>query len=335
MKLDSEFYRLPLRFDTERLKLEATSFAESDWIPHPMDYRGNTSIPLISVNGGRNDNFAGPMAVTPELGKCPYIKQVIASFDEVFGRSRLMRLEPGSEVPVHSDINYHWYSRVRIHIPIVTFPEVIFYCGNRHVHMKEGETWIFNSWEMHKVINGSDRNRIHLVIDTSGSSRFWDLVSKSDQPHREIFFNDVEPAYLPFDASAKTVIKTEKFNAPVVMTPGELDALCIELINDVSGYNRNSTDDVRLLNRSLNAFRQDWRAIWAQHGPTEEGWNMYETCLMTVSKEISTIDSLIMQSNKGNALQVLKSRILSNSLNPQLVNTCSNIQASPANIPDT
>lgn len=69
------------------------------------------------------------MKATPALERCPYIKQVLASFQTVFGRSRLMRLAPFSEVPQHAGINYHWKTRVRIHVPVITDPDVQFICN--------------------------------------------------------------------------------------------------------------------------------------------------------------------------------------------------------------
>ena len=126
MKLEHEFYKLPLCFDVDVLRKELDNFTEQDWRGHPSDYQGNLAIPLISVNGEINNIFAGPMDQTHYLNKTPYMRQVISAFKSVVGRSRLMRLEPESEVPVHSDTNYHWYSRVRIHVPITTTPEVIF-----------------------------------------------------------------------------------------------------------------------------------------------------------------------------------------------------------------
>src|SRR5512134_356800 len=101
MKLEHEFYKLPLRFDVEELKRELAAFAESDWQKHPNDYKGNLAIPLISVNGGINDDFAGPMLATSFLDRSPYVQQVIASFDSVVSRSRLMRLDGRHEVPLH------------------------------------------------------------------------------------------------------------------------------------------------------------------------------------------------------------------------------------------
>jgi hypothetical protein len=52
----------------------------------------------------------------------PYLRQVLAGFGVVWGRSRLMRLAPGASVPEHADINYHWHTRVRLHVPVFTQP---------------------------------------------------------------------------------------------------------------------------------------------------------------------------------------------------------------------
>lgn len=59
MKLDSEFFRLPLKFDVDRLVHEASAFAEAEWRPHLTDYKGNTAIILISRRGEQNDDFLG------------------------------------------------------------------------------------------------------------------------------------------------------------------------------------------------------------------------------------------------------------------------------------
>ena len=139
MKLKHNFIRLPLRFDVAQLKNELAIFDRQKWLPHPNGLTGNSAMPLISKGGEDNDHFHGAMEITPHLRRCEYIQQIIASFGEVFGRSRLMKLEAGCEVSAHTDTNYHWHSRVRIHIPITTFPQVIFHCGDSTVHMQEGE----------------------------------------------------------------------------------------------------------------------------------------------------------------------------------------------------
>ena len=179
MKIANEFIQLPFEFDIKRLKLEIAQLDSAYWQPHHENFKGNFAVPLISVNGEANNDFKGPMQATDALKQMPYVQQVIASFGEVFGRSRLMSLDPGSEVPLHNDINYYWYNRVRIHVPIVTDENVLFYCGDIKVHLGAGESWIFDSWKNHRVVNGADFTRVHLVLDTAGSSKCWQMVNNS------------------------------------------------------------------------------------------------------------------------------------------------------------
>ena len=153
MRLPLPFIRLPVRFDLERLRAEVASLPAEAWAPHPNHIAGNTSLRLISVEGGDNDDVDGVMRSTPHLAKLPYVRQVLASFGAVWSRSRLLRLDPGAVVPEHADINYHWFYRVRVHIPIVTRPEVLFHCGEETVHMRGGEAWLFDNWRLHSVEN--------------------------------------------------------------------------------------------------------------------------------------------------------------------------------------
>ena len=108
--------------------------------------------------------------------------QVLEALGVTLGRSRLMRLSGQAEVRAHVDINYYWRERMRVHVPIVTTPSVRFQCGEGEINMAEGECWIFDTWREHKVENDASRSRIHLVVDTVGGIRFWDLVEKG-RPH--------------------------------------------------------------------------------------------------------------------------------------------------------
>lgn len=319
MKLEHEFYRLPLTFDVERLSEELEAFPESDWQDHPSDYKGNLAIPLISVNGQINDEFAGPMQMTRQLRGSPYMQQVIASFNSVCSRSRLMRLEGRHDVPEHSDINYHWWSRVRIHVPIVTTPDVIFHCGDQQVHMAPGEAWIFDSWKMHRVVNPSGNTRVHLVIDTAGSPGFWEMVGKA-QPvsSSPVGGRGVEPETVPFRSAVKPRIRMEQFNVPVVMSAGELDALVEGLVHDVFGVGDNDPVAVRRFVDLVTRFRFAWRSIWSVHGTDRAGWVDYEMLINQTREAVLTLGSRILLSNFSSAPQVMCARILEPALNTGL-----------------
>ncbi len=124
MKLESAFYKLAVRFDVARLRAEIAALPSSAWVSHPNEIAGNSSLRLISVDGGENDDTNGVMLPTAHLLGSPYMRQVLASFRAVWSRSRLLRLDPCAGVPRHADINHHWFNRTRLHIPILTHPEV-------------------------------------------------------------------------------------------------------------------------------------------------------------------------------------------------------------------
>ena len=139
MRLAEPFYQLPVLFDIERLQAEVATLPAEAWGSHPDKLSGNSAARLISAGGAETDSVHGQMLATPWLAAMPYARQVLAGFGVVWSRSRLMRLAPGARVPEHADINYHWHTRVRLHIPIQTRPQVRFHCDGQSVHMAAGE----------------------------------------------------------------------------------------------------------------------------------------------------------------------------------------------------
>ncbi len=57
MRLDSEFYQLPLCFDAARLQEEVAQFKEKDWLVHPTGFAGNSA--LILINHGKPPALPG------------------------------------------------------------------------------------------------------------------------------------------------------------------------------------------------------------------------------------------------------------------------------------
>lgn len=309
MELAKPFIKLPFLFDAERLKHEVNQFDTNTWMAHPNRINGNSAIPLISQGGGDNDDFSGRMQTTPHLARCEYTRQVMASFGEVLARSRLMRLAAQSEVTAHVDFNYHWYNRVRIHVPVITNPDVIFYCGDDEVHMQAGECWIFDSWRRHNVVNRSDLDRVHLVIDTAGSSRFWSMVDRAAS-------NSDQAALLSYEAGTEKEIQTEQFNVAPVMAPGELEAIARELMADIAANPHNDpqiTEEYRILLRNL---AKDWREVWHQYGHAQAGHNHYQALLNRTVKSLRPNPRvLVTNSNSVGINPIIMQRILRAALN--------------------
>jgi len=306
MKLPREFIRLPLSFDAGRLAEEVRAMPAQAWQAHPLSYTGNSAVPLISVNGEANDFFAGPMAETPWLKQSPYLRQVLASFQVVFGRSRLMGLAGGNEVPIHCDINYHWFQRVRIHVPIITFPEVMFHCHDQVIHMGAGEAWIFDNWKLHKVINPTKELRVHLVADTVGSSAFWKMAELAQRQPDSI------PQQIEFNEGTVPSLQLEKYNTPDVMHPAEVELLSEDIISDLlNSGERNPVELVDRFTQAVRAFCQDWKSLWSLYGDEPESWVHYQQKRDELMQQLLAIRRpLMIASNERVAQKVMLARVL-------------------------
>jgi len=311
MKLIAPFIRLPYRYDTDILYREISQVPRSEWQAHPGKHKGNYAIPLISVDGEINDKFAGRMKPTRYLETMPYTAQVIASFGEVVSRSRIMIIEGGGALPMHCDINYHWYSRVRIHIPVVTNSRVEFTCAGHKAHMPAGEAWLLDTWNSHQVRNDSGETRIHLVVDTAGSAKFWELVDAAERPTEGPAQPGQAPRFVAYEPGKAVNIVTEQFNVPVVMSPGEVDGLTSDIVNDLKQHPGNNPEAVRRFGKIVDHFRQDWRQVYGVHGPSRSGWTYYEQLVDGAVQSVQTMNAdLLLASNSANAANTLCARVL-------------------------
>ncbi|MGQ0430139.1 MAG: sulfotransferase [Gammaproteobacteria bacterium] len=310
MKLARHFYRLPLRFDVERLRAEVEALPQDAWSRHPAEYEGNTAARLISVGGAQNDLVAGAMQPTPALSACPYIQQVLASFGTVWSRSRLMRISGGGSVPPHSDMNYHWYYRVRVHIPVITRPEVRFHCAEQSVHMAAGEAWVFDNWREHKVLNPASDARIHLVADTAGTSSFWRLVSQGQSENFERRIPDSR--LIAFDPAAQPRLLIERFNAAPVMPPAEVEHLAFDLLADLAPADERpeSKAAVGQFVGLMLDFCHDWRSVWSLHGDAPESRAPYEQLAGLIRRKMSQLPPVRIASTGFSAQAVLNARLL-------------------------
>lgn len=306
MRLPKPFYRLPLHFDVDRLRAEVAALPPEAWSPHPNGDAGNHAVRLISVDGGDNEEVNGVMRMTAHLERSPYLRQVLASFGVVWSRSRLLRLAPGANVPAHADIHHHWFYRVRLHIPILTRPQVQFTCGGERVHMAAGEAWLFDNWRLHQVENPTDAERIHLVGDTSGSAAFWELAAQGEKAGAQIR----QHAY---DPSRSTTPLTEHALSRPVMPPAEVDLLIVDLRSELA-LEIDSPDQRPRLARYhalLLGFGRDWRQLYTLHGEDPEGWPEFARVRDHVREQSRLLaPGLMARANRVPAHRVLEARIL-------------------------
>lgn len=305
MKLAVPFVQLPFRFDADRLAVEIQAFEQKCWRKHPQNFPGNFALPLISVNGDPHvDAINGPMRPTPYLEQCPYLIQVLHRLGAVWGRTRLMKLSGHAEVTPHADVSYYWRERTRVHVPILTKPSVRFICGDSEVNMAAGECWIFDTWRNHRVINGDDDERIHLVADTVGSEEFWSLVNRGRAPGNGSFASwQAEPVAAV--ENHRPELAYESVNVPEVMTPWELQSHLVFLFGEVMPHlelAEAQTISSRLISK--------WKTLWAQYGTARAGWPSYREALNRFNTEMSAAAPSLRAVHGANVLRILKPMLL-------------------------
>lgn len=306
MRLSRPFFQLPVLFEVARLQAEVAALPIEAWTPHPDGVPGNSAARLISVDGEETDSVHGQMLPTRWLAAMSYLRQILAGFGVVWGRSRLMRLAPGAGVPVHADINYHWHTRVRLHIPIFTQPEVRFHCDGQSVHMAAGETWIFDNWRRHHVENKASAARIHLVADTTGTAAFWRFACGQAPPRSQW-------RSMCWDPSISSQLLTESNERSPVMPATEVQLL----VDDLRGELKLAIDTAEAKARAarfsvlLESFVLDWRQLCALHGVSGRARPEFLRLAGAVHQAAKPLAAgLVMRTNEANALLVLEKRVL-------------------------
>lgn len=84
---------------------------------------------------------------------------------ERLGRCMINKLNPGGRIFPHADTPVHANYWDRYHIVLKSGPGSIFRVVEEKVNMATGDVWWFNNAVEHEVVNNSDDERIHLIVD--------------------------------------------------------------------------------------------------------------------------------------------------------------------------
>lgn len=176
--------RLELSFDPARLAADLARVHESWWSVHAGPYHDGAweSVALWAPRGDLREQTSkgGAFAATPALSFCPYFQEVLDRFPAERNRVRLMRLRPGGRILRHSD-PLHTIAKdlVRLHVPVVTNPDVRFTVDDRRVPLAVGETWLVDVRFPHEVANEGAMDRVHLVLDLIPSGELTALIDRA------------------------------------------------------------------------------------------------------------------------------------------------------------
>jgi len=164
---------LPFNFSETKL-LENLKTCEAFQFPQHFnqnDFSGDWKcISLRSIDGDPSNITAfsphGEFRDTNLLKKCPYFEEVLAGLECDKESVRLLNLTAGSKIHEHTDHDLGYDNGVfRLHIPITTNKDVLFYIDRKLVVMEVGSCWYGNFNTPHRVENNGKTDRIHLVID--------------------------------------------------------------------------------------------------------------------------------------------------------------------------
>ena len=260
MRLDSPLIRLALQVDAARLAAEVAAIPADAWHAHPEGAPGNTAVPLVAAHGDADDNATqGPMQPTPWLLSMPYTQSVLAALSATIGRTRLMRIESEGHLGAHVDTNRYWQDHLRVHIPVITDPSVLFTVADHSAHMAAGEVWVFDTWRPHGVDNPAGHDRIHLVVDTVGSGRLWGLIDAGER-HGTL---GTAVGQIVADGSSAPVY--EAGIEPTLTPPWQHRAMAGVILHDLP---LNAPQELRI---ALRDFTSDWYALWQAHGASPAG----------------------------------------------------------------
>jgi Aspartyl/Asparaginyl beta-hydroxylase len=301
MQFDKPFLQLPRRYDAEVMAREIGALPAAAWVPHPGKLPGNDAVLLITPEGELTNTFTGPMLPTEFLHSCPYLMEIMADLGATWGRSRLMGLAPGGEVPKHFDLNYYWRTHIRVHVPIVTNPSVEFMCDDETIHMAPGECWVFDTFRPHRVRNGGSEKRVHLVLDTVGGEGFCKIIDEARAgaaPPAQA----MKPGTIP----ASSNIRYENINTPTVMSPWEVRCHSRYLLDRVAS----SSPVVAAVTQRLDRFGDEWMGIWSNAGAAEDAYPDYRRLVAAVQADLRALGAeAVLLNNSSPLLRALSESI--------------------------
>lgn len=164
--------RLPRTYDAALLlrDLEAVRHIDQAAQPGPYHQGEWTGLALHSMGGRQSaDPSAAGMETyqpTEALSHAPYFREILDGLECPKEVVRILTLPPGGHIKEHFDYHTNFqYGLLRLHIAIVTHPDVEFIIGGERVSFQPGELWFGDFSMTHSVENKSDVTRVHLVID--------------------------------------------------------------------------------------------------------------------------------------------------------------------------
>jgi aspartyl/asparaginyl beta-hydroxylase (cupin superfamily) len=172
--------RLPFYFDADQMKQELESISDSfQLIRNQYTQNSLLGMHLILPNAnGLQDKNGHSFYMTEELKRCPYLQEVLNTFQCDKFSFRTQNLLPGGKIAIHSDgdkgLKHNW---IRLNIPVSTNEKVYTCYNGERIPMKNGECWLPDVTKAHEMKNDSEETRWLLLLDCDLND-WWKSILK-------------------------------------------------------------------------------------------------------------------------------------------------------------
>ncbi|RON05348.1 aspartyl beta-hydroxylase [Pseudomonas brassicacearum] len=165
------FSRLPVTVPLPVLLQALAQINDSDWHSHfNRDYYTGvwSGVALVSAVDTLTELSPGrgePVLRAPWLQDSRW-QRALQDLPLDMVSARLLKLGPGSRIHEHRDYDLEGPAAdLRLHIPLLSPPNVDFLLDGLRIPMNAGECWFLDLSRPHSVDNRDSRERVHLVID--------------------------------------------------------------------------------------------------------------------------------------------------------------------------
>ena len=180
--------KVPLEM-IDKAKQKTISIPDDSWFTFKesmhYNFETHTNInPLVIYNQPDRDNPVYSKKIVNEYFLLQfdellnYLRKIVISLypDGEFKRILLHKLFAGKNIIRHDDVGHHMETSKRIHVPIITNDKVDFIVNDEVVNMKYGDIVEINNNLPHEVLNNSNSDRVHLIVDWNSThdSHYFD-----------------------------------------------------------------------------------------------------------------------------------------------------------------
>lgn len=188
-------FKLPFNFNPEALRSDLDRISPAEWVAHfnREYFEGEWSgVALRSSGGDARKLYSraqqeSSFVDTPTLQRCPYVREILTTFQCPLQAVRFLRLAAGSTIREHRDYDLGFQEgQLRLHIPIITNPDVVFFLDAQRIELQAGECWYLDLSLPHWVENRGAIDRVHLVIDCELNDWLRDFLPADDSSESEL-----------------------------------------------------------------------------------------------------------------------------------------------------